>query len=72
VVGYMFISISGLFNNAVSTQTIKRQMVGWSVNNELKRMWKEVAGANSRGRSNRKNCSQDSRLDRNSNATQRR
>jgi hypothetical protein len=35
--------ISGLFNIALSTQTIKHLMVGWLMNNEWKRMWKEVA-----------------------------
>jgi hypothetical protein len=37
-----------LFNDAVTTQTAEQQIVGWFMNDELERIWKEVTVTYSR------------------------
>jgi hypothetical protein len=37
--------IYDLFNDALNSSDIWRRIVGWLVNNEIERMWKEAAMA---------------------------
>jgi hypothetical protein len=33
---------SGLFNDALNRETLERRMIGWYVNGDLERIWKEA------------------------------